>query len=456
MYNSLKRLLSWAGITVLSVVLFSCQQDDETIEPSPLEIEVNSASLVDPTTPSDAQPLILEGEGSSSRVAAPPGSASNWTMTFSDEFNGSSIDGNKWRITNSTKSRNPRPSKGIQKWYWRTDHVSVSNGKARLQVSKHNHNTMYCGSIDTKGKFEPTYGFYEARIQVADINKATHTAFWTQGSNMGNVDGTGHDGAELDVFESAWTGNYTKAVIHIDGYGSAHMANTKQYNTPNLHSGYHVFGFEWTESNIKIYYDGTFKVQYGGKWIPRVPEWLWVSDGASFGDGDFTGQPVGVLTAAYVDYVRGYDRVASSGLSGRYIIQNVYTNKVLRPLNGGTGNNVNIIQYGNMNWGTQKWDFIDAGGGYYKIKNVHTGKMLRVKDGSTADNAQIVQYSDQNWQSMQWKLEDAGSGYYWIKNRYSSKYLRPLNAGTGDNVNIVQYPLNTGWSSMKWKLNSAN
>jgi len=126
---------------------------------------------------------------------------------------------------------------------------------------------------------------------------------------MGNVDGTGNDGAEIDIFESAWTGDFTKSVIHIDGYGSSHQANTVQFNTPGIHSGYHTWGMWWTSDFIKIYYDGVLKVTYSAaKWIPKVDEFLWLSDGASFGfpDGDpcFTSQPIGFLTEAYVDYIR--------------------------------------------------------------------------------------------------------------------------------------------------------
>ena len=78
-----------------------------------------------------------------------------------------------------------------------------------------------------------------------------HTAFWTQGPNMSNsdpADGTAHDGAEIDIFESAWFGDYTKSVVHIDGYDADHRANTKQYSTPGIHSGFHTFGMEWTET----------------------------------------------------------------------------------------------------------------------------------------------------------------------------------------------------------------
>ena len=40
--------------------------------------------------------------------------------------------------------------------------------------------------------------------------------------------------------------------------------------------------------------------------VPKVKEWLWLSVGASFGDGDFQSQPIGLLSDALVDYVRVY------------------------------------------------------------------------------------------------------------------------------------------------------
>jgi beta-glucanase (GH16 family) len=232
----------------------------------------------------------------------------NWTLDFSDEFNGASVDLTKWTIDNSTKSRSPRPNISVKKWFWRPANVEVRDGNVILKVKKEDSETMHCGAINSRDKYMTTFGYFEARIKIADVNKGTHTAFWLQGPNMGNIDGTGNDGAEIDIFESAWTGNYTKSVIHIDGYGAETKANTKQYSTPGIHSGYHTWGMLWTPDYIKIYYDGVFKVHYSVRmWIPQVDEFLWLSDGASFGEtGDrfFVNQPLGWLTEAYVDYIR--------------------------------------------------------------------------------------------------------------------------------------------------------
>jgi hypothetical protein len=186
--------------------------------------------------------------------------------------------------------------------------VSLENGNLILKVQKTGSNSMTNGSINSSSKYQTQYGYFEARIKVADAAKGTHTAFWLQSPNMGNVDGTANDGAEIDIFETAWTEDYTKSVVHIDGYGASHQANTKKYDTPGIHSGFHTWGFHWTEGFMDIYYDGVFKVRYSNqKWVVHSPEFLWLSNGASFGlSGDeyFIDLPIGFLTQTEVDYIR--------------------------------------------------------------------------------------------------------------------------------------------------------
>jgi hypothetical protein len=245
-------------------------------------------AFVDPATPAGVQPVLN----------APTGD--NWVLEFSDEF--TRFDPSKWNITVSTRTRQPRWDKGIQKWFWKEENVAVEDGKLVFKVTKPNDTTMYCGSVDSRGIYEPVYGFMEARIQIAPTVHAIHTAFWTQGENMNNVDNSGADGAEVDIVETPWADERAQTVLHWDGYGVDKKASTKRWSAPGLHSGYHTFAMHWTESFIDIYYDGTFKWRYVGEGIPQVREWLWLSVGASFGDGDFQN---GVYPAyAYVDYVR--------------------------------------------------------------------------------------------------------------------------------------------------------
>ncbi|WP_298238994.1 family 16 glycosylhydrolase [uncultured Algibacter sp.] len=277
----------------------------------------SQAQMVDSNTPSGALPTNTY-------------LGSDWALDFSDEFEDATVNTAKWNIDNSTNSRNPRPAIGINRWFWRTRSVSLANGKLELNVEKTDWQTMVCGSINTNNKYETTYGYYEARIQIAETDHGTHTAFWLQGDNMVNgtpADDSGADGAEVDIFESAWLGDFTKAVVHIDGYGANKQASTKQYSTPGIHTGYHTYGFYWTKEYMRIYYDGVLKTTYKDpKYIPQVDEYLWLSDGASFGLGDepdtdvfFVDRPIGDLTKAYVEYIRGWKSSKTNIAAGKTV-----------------------------------------------------------------------------------------------------------------------------------------
>lgn len=282
----------------MAFAFYSCGDNktspDDEIYYSDDPTEGELSKFVDPSTISNIKPFL------------PSVNTDKWKLTFSDEFN--AFDSDKWNKSNSVTCRAARTNIGIDKWFWKPENVSYKNGNMVLKSSKFDSNTLYCGSILSNNLFEFKYGYIETSIEIAETIFGTHTAFWLQGDNMGNIDGTGNDGAEIDVFESAWVDEYTKSVVHIDGYGSTKKANTKRYDTPDIHSGYHTYGLLWDEDKLEIYYDGKFMVRYDGIWVPKVKEFLWLSTGASFGGvADFKSRVVGAFTEAKVDYIRVWE-----------------------------------------------------------------------------------------------------------------------------------------------------
>lgn len=355
----------------------------------------SQAQMVDSNTPSDALPTNTF-------------LGSNWTLDFSDEFEDVTVNTNKWNIDDSPKSRNPRKNIGINRWFWRPRSVTLNEGKLELNVEKADWQTMVCGSINTNNKYETTYGYYEARIKVAETAKGSHTAFWLQGDKMGKVDGTGNDGAEIDVFESAWLGDFTKSVVHIDGYGDDHRASTKKYTTPGIHTGYHTYGFYWTKEYMRIYYDGVLKVTYKDpKYIPQVDEYLWLSDGASFGLGDepntdvfFKDQPIGDLTKAYVEYIRGWKSTKTNIAGGKTVT-------VSSHLTSATNNYVgaNLVD-GNTTDNESRW--ISGSGdatGWAEIDlgQTYTVNGFRALSGFDGFNKPFQDFQFQYWDGTEWQ-----------------------------------------------------
>jgi beta-glucanase (GH16 family) len=304
-------------LALIFIINLSCKNktnvtDDEIIIVDTMEPHLNE--VIDPKTPKGVQPFVVDVNkqliANVKTVQAPNG----YDLVFSDEFNDKKLNTRKWNITISEKTRAPRTDKGISSWFWVDSHVSVNGNELILKASKLNSKTMNNGSVDSRNKFDQKFGFIEARMSVADIQKAVHSAFWMTSSGQGNINGTGADGCEVDIFESAFiNGQRTQTALHWDGYGSNKGAWTKHWNNAgnfgaDIHKGFHIFGLEWDETGMSIYYDGVKMFTYAGVGNPLVKQYLWLSVGASFGDGEFQSRAVGDLTDAKVDWVRVYSK----------------------------------------------------------------------------------------------------------------------------------------------------
>ena len=257
------------------------------------EGEIKSASLswIDKGTPVDVLPANNQiGE--------------DWQLAFSDEFNGEAVDFNKWTILD--QYRGAVTKHGIKEWYFKPENVAVSNGNLILKNTKVGTDIMNCASVYSNKKYFMKYGYAEARVKIADTNAGALTAFWLQSNTMSNVDGTGNDGAEIDIFESAYVTDEMITTIHIDGYAEDHQQKSYRYVTPGIFDGYHTWGCLWDENSVKIYYDGKLTAEFDGTWIPQVEEFLYLSTVATFGEKAFfkDRQPDSWLSEACFDYVR--------------------------------------------------------------------------------------------------------------------------------------------------------
>ena len=100
--------------------------------------------------------------------AAPPGSPSDWVMTFNDEFDGTSLDLSKW---DKTYQWGGRTNNDELEWYLDNAQV-VSNGTLKL-VAKHE--TAHYGFPYTSGmisghkSFSQMYGYFEIRMKILRV-----------------------------------------------------------------------------------------------------------------------------------------------------------------------------------------------------------------------------------------------------------------------------------------------
>ncbi len=261
---------------------------------------------------------------------------SKFELVWCDEFNGSEIDKSKWGPSWWITER-----KG---GYWHEDMVSVRDGNLVFRAEyleeplenryydywhdkinfKEYKPGWYSADLTTQGKYEQTYGYFEVRC-ILPAATGMWSAFWMMNDKVVNVDGSGQDGTEVDVFESFyykdhWWGNdcITTGIIY-DGYGpEIQNASIGKYFIENdPYEEYNTYGVEWNKDEYIFYINGreTGRLSAGG--VSQNPEYLLLSiefageNGVQSSDRHGTGEidktPEENWPAEFkVDYVRCY------------------------------------------------------------------------------------------------------------------------------------------------------
>lgn len=260
----------------------------------------------------------------------------DFTLVWSDEFDEDELDKSKWGYEWWVTAR-----KG---GYWHEDMVSVRDGNLVISAEYKDtplenyyyekwHDSIdfapykpgwYTGIVTTRGKYEQCYGYYEVRC-ILPAATGMWSAFWMMNEGVYNIDNSGRDGTEVDVFESfyykdyAFGGDYISTGIHYDGYGADSKGDTigKSYLKNDPYNEYNTYGVEWNKDEYIFYINGveTGRLSTGG--VSQNPEYLLLSvefagkDGVQDSDRHGTGKisktPAKNWPAEFkVDYVRCY------------------------------------------------------------------------------------------------------------------------------------------------------
>lgn len=257
-----------------------------------------------------------------------------FVLEWSDEFDGDKINEKNWSVPWWETER-----KG---GYWHEDMIKVEDGNLVITTAymeeplenyyidkwgdeidfKEYKPGWYTGCLSSKGKFTQCYGYFECRA-ILPKSTGMWSAFWMMNDMVGNVDGTGMDGTEVDIFESMFykdnwwgAGGAVVSGIVYDGYGTD-MKNDSigKWFANNPYEEFNTYGLEWNENEYIFYINGieTGRLSTGG--VSRNPEHLLIScevagsDGVAFADRHGTGKismKPGDTAEFIVDYVRTY------------------------------------------------------------------------------------------------------------------------------------------------------
>ncbi len=250
---------------------------------------------------------------------SPAGAAENpWKLAWSDEFDGpdnSSLDNSKWTFEIGD-GYGGWGNGELQYYTDRLENARIEKGSLVITVLKETYEEFWdytSARIKTAGKFEQTYGRFEARIKIP-YSQGLWPAFWLLGTNFEEV-GWPKCG-EIDIMENSGKEFHKiSGTLHGPGYsgslglGGSYIADVK------LADDYHVYALEWEKDAIRWYFDDKL-------YLTKTPNDLvdkdrWVFDHPFFiilnvaVGGYYPGKPdeTTVLPQQMlVDYVRVYSR----------------------------------------------------------------------------------------------------------------------------------------------------
>lgn len=485
----MKKLKIIAGIFLL--LILSCSKPDieknlteESLTALETEIEgSNPSSMVDPNTPEGVQPFSsYELENKSSRSTNKSNNLpavripnTEWYCVWSDEFNGKSLNRNKWTARDRVGSKSrwcssdgcsgEKSGNSTKVFYdWDRNKVSVRNGSLILKNEKVANNRIKSGSVWTKDANEFwKYGYFEAKIQVSDTRQGPYTAFWLNHPGMANRDlsysgAKGKNGAEIDIFESTYdNGTSVYSNVHTRGYGQYHKSSERKWNinsgTRKLYDGgsnYNTYALHWSENQYKIYFNRTKKTTHKGEsWVSREKQYMLLScELAFFNNGkEFVSQPIGNLKSALIDYVRIFKLKPKEDTY--FTLLNKKTRTRLKTYGNSNGSYIKQTSSSTGGWTKWKVQKVSASSKYYYIKNQSDNK--HIKPISSSNYAKIkLESSSSGGSWTQWEFIDATSdGYFYIRNKQTGKYLRPKSSAKND-YTVVATKNDSDW--FKWKL----
>lgn len=85
----------------------------------------------------------------------------------------------------------------------------------------------------------------------------------------------------------------------------------------------------------------------------------------------------------------------------------------------------------------------------YAIQNVKTDKCIRPYDANYKDDNKVILYTLNNWECITWQLIDLNNGAYLLKNLYTQKTFQPA-AEPAEGVNMWQKTLG-GSNQQHWE-----
>lgn len=235
-----------------------------------------------------------------------------FVMTFEDNFDGKNLDTSKWSLCPECERQNAGG-------FWKNSMIELNGGRLLCKVDTqsfpkgvdYDHEKYplgvlpISGGIRTKGLFEQTYGWFEARCKLMKVT-GCWDAFWMMCGKVAPSALASENGVEIDIMESVYNEKFIGHTLHWNGYGSEHQSigYSDFASTDKLFEGFHTYSLKWSKEAYTFYIDGekTYQTTAGG--ICHLPGYMKLTCEFGSWGGEIT--PQNYPAAMEVDYVRAY------------------------------------------------------------------------------------------------------------------------------------------------------
>lgn len=220
---------------------------------------------------------------------APPPSPyvpAGYRLIWNDEFEGTELDRTKWGFP-SYKRR------GAAVMNTPGTHVLDGTGLLRLVTRVEGTGDVHCAIMDTRGRMERAFGYFEARIRFQKL-QGHHGCFWLQTPTFrGATNEPAKSGTEMDIIEwfgagrrSGWAG---MNIYYWNG-----TANTRSPSIPDfakmggpvegdpksslgdLSDGFRTYGLLWTPDVCVMTCEGV-EIMRDTQAVSHIPQYVVLS-----------------------------------------------------------------------------------------------------------------------------------------------------------------------------------
>lgn len=210
---------------------------------------------------------------------------------FFDDFSTGQLDRSKWNVIVTGRTVNNEQQAYVDS----TDTMTVGNGaetagsengalviRARrrpgFKTPEGRTFDFVSGRLETRSKFEFTYGTAAARIKLT-AGTGLWPAFWVLGT--GRWPATG----EMDIMENVGDPTWTNFALHGPGYsGNTPLVSRQHFTRGGDITGWHVYSLDWTADALVFKVDGAEEyratramVEQYGRWAYDNPKFLIVN-----------------------------------------------------------------------------------------------------------------------------------------------------------------------------------